>query len=207
MSPAPRPKRRTDLPFRSARRPGSRLGLLSALLLALVGGTALWWWRDRPTPPAAPPSAATVAAEPAAPATLDTPPAETLRIVTEPADVFQRALWRRPAADDVILHAERREVAATADQTVKTWAWFLAVQPGAELRAWLATNPFALHDVPNPAPLPTGEGIPAWFPRDLTGFTHQQNAEGRLRFWYAPERNLLYATDAGAGFRPPARQP
>ena len=29
---------------------------------------------------------------------------------------------------------------STADQTVKTWQWFLAVKPGAELRAAIAVH-------------------------------------------------------------------
>lgn len=36
----------------------------------------------------------------------DTSPTTTL---SDPVAVFQRAFWKRPAADDKILHAERRE--------------------------------------------------------------------------------------------------
>ena len=57
--------------------------------------------------------------------------------------VFRRAFWRTPAAEDRILHAERREWAD--DEGVARWDWFLEVEPSAELRNWLQQdNPFAL---------------------------------------------------------------
>ena len=55
--------------------------------------------------PAPPPEAAPVVT------TAPSPPEEkvTLRTNDDPQEVFQRAFWRRPTAEDRILHAERRE--------------------------------------------------------------------------------------------------
>ena len=62
------------------------------------------------------------------------PPEEnvTLRTNDDPQEVFQRAFWRRPTADERILHAERREWVSEEDG-VRRWQWFLAVEPSGAL--------------------------------------------------------------------------
>ena len=167
--------------------------LYAGTLLALASGGAIWWLGDKPDA-----SPALTLSGPAPVAELG--PDERLDVTHDRAVVFQKALWRRPAADDVILDAERREIADAGNGGVKMWQWFLAVRPGPDLRAWLDTNPFAL--TPASKRPTTEEKIspPEWFPRELEGFAMRQNAEGRLVFWYSAEQNLLYATDSGFGF-------
>jgi hypothetical protein len=169
--------------------------LLAFALIALVGAGVVGFMRLKPfTAPVLPPSIESPIAA------IEIGPDERLDVTREPAQVFQKALWRRPAADDLILHAERREIADAEQGDLKTWRWFLAVQPGPELLAWLDTNPFSLTPVPSSAVAAGAMPPPEWFPRDLSGFAKRQNTEGRLVFWYSAEQNLLYASDSGFGF-------
>ena len=67
-----------------------------------------------------------------------------LRTDTDPGEIFQRAFWRSPSADDRIVHAERREW-SNDDNGVRHWEWFLEVEPGDKLVSWLREeNPFRL---------------------------------------------------------------
>jgi hypothetical protein len=165
--------------------------LFAVALIGLVGGGVVWWVN--------PQSSRVPLVEAPVPVT-NVGPNERLDVLRDTTLVFQKARWRHPAVDDVILGAERRELADAGNGGVKTWQWFLAVRPGHDLRAWLDTNPFALNSGPRRS---SGEGSippPEWFPRDLNGFAKRQNMEGRLVFWYSAEQNLLYASDSGFGF-------
>ncbi len=121
---------------------------------------------------------------------------------TDPALVFKKAFWRHPTSDDNILHAERREW--SAEDGVRKWQWFIAVEPGPKLLDWLETNPFSLATTRSVGEF---ERQPDWFPEPSADFHIQQNAEGRLTLMLSADRKLLYATDSGVGFTPPVVTP
>jgi hypothetical protein len=127
----------------------------------------------------------------------------TLTTLYDPVKVFQKAFWRRPVSEDLILHAERREWSTAADG-VRQWRWFLAVKPGPALRDWLAGNPFFLtaSRAPDDPAAP-----PSWFPKASEEFTIQQKAGGRLTLMWSADRQSLYATDCGNGFDAPSAGP
>jgi hypothetical protein len=126
----------------------------------------------------------------------------------EPAEVFKRALWRRPAPEDKILHAERREWTKDSGQGIAHWQWFLAVEPGPALKKWLrGQNPFAVHPA-GEAAAPKVEGAPEWFPRDFSDYeTYAGGNGGSLVFLYSRKGDTLYATGSGTGFTPGAPEP
>ncbi len=125
-----------------------------------------------------------------------------------PEEVFKRALWRRPAPGDKILHAERREWTKDNAEGVAHWQWFLAVEPGAALKSWLRDqNPFSVHPVGN-ADAPKINGAPPWFPADNSGcIVHTGGTTGSLVFLWSRKGNTLYATGSGTGFAPGAPEP
>jgi hypothetical protein len=83
----------------------------------------------------------------------------------------------------------------------------LVGKPGPELRAWLETDPFSLRRVAAPGEPATAVDRPAWFTPDWKVCEVRQNPEGRFILVYSAAENLLYATDSGHGFTPPARAP
>ena len=101
---------------------------LATLLLCLCLGIAAWQWQlwqgEQGASPAAP-SADVVTAEiewvSEAPASIEN--------VGE--EVFKRAFWRRPSAEDRILQAERHEWHDA--EGVSRWQWFLIVDPSPAL--------------------------------------------------------------------------
>jgi hypothetical protein len=159
-----------------------RLLLISATILLLALGAWLAFRAMRPAP------------------LPETAPGESLEKSFPPELVFRRAFWRRPAPEDRILHADRREWSDSGGVT--RWQAFLAVEPGPALREWLATNPFSLAAVPSPSrdiPNP-----PAWFPKKTGGFTIQQSPIGNMLLLTAPGGSPVYFTDHGQGFTRPA---
>jgi hypothetical protein len=157
--------------------------LLSAILMAALAASAWFLFRAQKSTP-----------------TPETTPGETLEKSFPPELVFRRAFWRRPAPEDRILHASRREWSDA--QGVTRWQAFLAVEPGPTLREWLATNPFSLATVPSLAreiPNP-----PEWFPKKLDGFTIQQSPIGNMVILTAGSGSTVYFTDHGQGFARPA---
>jgi hypothetical protein len=172
-----------------------RLLLAAAACGLLATATALLWRRGAASRGAAVPApAAAHAAKSAAP-------------VFTPAAVFERAFWRRPAAEDRILHAVRREEPAAGGAGIARWQWFIAVEPGAAMRDWLfKANPFELVAVPAGTSASTTpvalDAPPDWFPSApaLASFTHFRNREGRLHVFLDPRTHRLYATDSGGGF-------
>ena len=127
----------------------------------------------------------------------------TLTTITDPVLVFQKAFRRRPARDDLILHAERREWSTSAEGA-KQWRWFLAVKPGPALRDWLASNPLSLARtvVPDHPAM-----APGWFPKVSEEFILQQKSDGHLAFTWSADRLSLYASDSGHGFAAPSAEP
>ena len=132
----------------------------------------------------------------------------TLATTMPTEEVFKRALWRRPAPDDKILHAERREWTKDSANGVARWQWFLAVEPGPALKAWLREqNPFSVRPVGN-ADAPEIEDPPAWFPSDNSScIVHTGGNAGSLVFLWSRKGNTLYATGSGTGFQPGAPEP
>lgn len=132
----------------------------------------------------------------------------TLATTLPPDEVFKRALWRRPAPEDKILHAEHREWTKDSADGVARWQWFLAVEPGAALKAWLREqNPFSIHPVGN-ADAPGIKDAPPWFPTDFSGYIiHTGGTTGSLVFLWSRKGNMLFATGSGTGFAPGAPEP
>lgn len=122
-----------------------------------------------------------------------------LTTVNDPAVVFQRAFLRRPLADDRIVNAERREWSDPSGGVVR-WQWFLAFEPAAGTREWLAGNPFALAEVSAPVWPEDTADVPAWFPRDLTGWIIQQKSGGGLTILRSRDGRRVCARDEGFGF-------
>jgi hypothetical protein len=131
-----------------------------------------------------------------------------LAMMVEPASVFQRALWRHPAPDDRILHAERREWTKDSTQGVSHWQWFLAVKPGAALKKWLhERNPFSVHPAGDTT-APVIDGAPEWFPRDFSDYEIQTGGtRGSLVFLTSRHDGTFYATSSGSGFTPGTPEP
>jgi len=125
--------------------------------------------------------------------------------VADPAEVFQKAFWKRPAADDTILHAERREW--KTEEGVSKWQWFISVRPGHDLVGHLIKeNAFMLAKLEEGDILPPQEP-PEWFPASKEGCEVFANASKSFRLLWDREKNLLHATDSGGGFQPGAPQP
>lgn len=125
------------------------------------------------------------------------PPSTTLTNFTE---VFQKAFWKRPTAEDKILHAERREW-SDADG-VRKWQWFIAVQPSPELvKHLIEANAFNL--VSGKA-LPDIHGAPDWFVAPSGKFEVFSAPSGSMCVLFNRTENHLYATDTGGGFHPGA---
>lgn len=128
------------------------------------------------------------------------PPTTTL---TDPAAVFQKAFWKRPTANDKILHAERREWADGAG--VQKWQWFIAVKPSAELvQHLIADNAFSLTRTDRRGP---AAERPGWFPESADDHEVFASASGTFTLLRDRNTGLLYATDSGGGFRPGAPEP
>lgn len=142
--------------------------------------------------------------QPAPVVTTAPPPEEnlTLRTNADPQEVFQRAFWRRPTAEDRILHAERREWVSEEDG-VRRWQWFLAVEPSAALNQWLhEDNAFGLSRVASGTSIEILRQSPSWFPEqsETIGCEIHQAAGKKMTLIFDPAKKVLYATDAGHGF-------
>lgn len=134
------------------------------------------------------------------------PEGSVLEATTDPQIVYQKAFWRRPAPDDKILHAERREWTAPGD-VVRKWQWFIAFQPGPQTREWIASNPFGLIAAVSGFSLTGLEDRPAWFPITTANYGIQQNRQGHLIWIHSRDRTVLYATDSGFGFAAAVAKP
>ena len=172
------------------------------LIWCFVIPVALTGCRRAETSPSGESPAASLKAEPAP--LHDGALATTL----PPDEVFKRALWRRPAPDDKIRHAEHREWTKDRADGVARWQWFLAVEPGPALKVWLREqNPFSVHPVGN-ADAPGIKGAPPWFPIDFSGYIiHTGGTTGSLVFLWSRKGNTLFATGSGTGFAPGAPGP
>ena len=141
------------------------------------------------------------------PAFVATPQADALShsprptlVISDPTDVFQRAFWKRPTAEDQILHAERREWSDS--QGLKRWQWFIKVDASPALIKYLREdNSFGL--VSNTA-APVIENPPPWFVYQPSEVEILESGQGVMRLIFSKSGNTLYGTDSGAGFQPGA---
>jgi len=170
--------------------------IVSSLMVCVIAvGVIVWKYSASRGQPAA-------VAAPVPAIAVPKPNAGGLALERDNTAVFQRAFWRRPASDDRILHAERRDW-MDASSGVEKWQWFIAVQPSAAFREWLIKeNPFELVAVAADAAPTEISSPPAWFPSvaELARFARYRNREGRYLVFHDVTTNRLYATDAGGGF-------
>ncbi|MBE2281992.1 MAG: hypothetical protein IAE77_00875 [Prosthecobacter sp.] len=162
--------------------------LLAASVVALVG-----WRLASPKPSLE--SSLSASSRPAR-----IPPSTTN---TDGAEVFQRAFWKRPAANDSILNAERREW-KDADGVTR-WQWFIAVKPSPELVKHLITDN-AFHLAPATT-VPDIEEPPAWFAPEKSSSRILRAPGSGMTLLFDEASSLLLATDSGGGFRQGAPEP
>lgn len=118
-------------------------------------------------------------------------------------EIFRRAFWRRPSAEDRILHAERREW--TDDQGVKKWQWFIKIQASPKLVKFLREdNPF---DVVPAASGPMIDNPPTWFTPNYDDSDTMVSKKGKLMMSFSRQESLVFAADFGYGFRTGAPEP
>lgn len=125
------------------------------------------------------------------------------KMVTDSAEIFKRAFWRRPGDDDQILHAERHEW-SDADG-LRRWQWFLVVKASPQLIKDLRDdNAFGL--VSGSAGSANPEA-PDWFVFKPDNFLVLQSPHSGMRLMFSKTDNTLYATDSGRGFTKGAPEP
>ena len=123
--------------------------------------------------------------------------------VTDAEKIFERALWRQPAAEDKILHAERHEW-SDADG-LQRWQWFLVVKASADLVKYLREeNAFGLL---TGSAAPEVSEAPAWFRFDPEEVTTMKAPQASIVLMFSKKDNTLYATASGRGFTKGAPEP
>ncbi len=123
--------------------------------------------------------------------------------LTDSAEIFKRAFWRRPGSDDQILHAERHEW--RDGEGLQRWQWFLVVKASPELIKDLRDdNAFGL--VPDSSG-PNNPEAPDWFTFKPAEFSIFQSPQSGMRLMFSKIDNTLYATDSGRGFTKGAMEP
>lgn len=123
----------------------------------------------------------------------------TLKTSADPAEIFQRAFWKRPGTEDKILHAERREW--VSDSTgVRQWQWFLMLEPPAGFIA-AQLERFSLKAG---SWTPGAAAMPAWFQKAVKpGTATHTSPDGALTLIAMADGRVL-ATGTGGGFAAPA---
>lgn len=164
--------------------------ILVVLLPAALGGLAWRSFHGKPQP------SATVAAS----AWDGDPP--TLS-VTDAGEIFKKAFWRRPDAEDELLHAVRHEW--SDEGGLLRWQWFLVVKASPGLVRYLRDeNAFGLV-VGSSAVEDTR--APSWFRFKPAEVTLMQAPGSGMRLIFSNHDNTLYATAAGRGFTRGAPEP
>jgi hypothetical protein len=134
------------------------------------------------------------------PSDLQDPPTATL---TDATEIFRKAFWKSPGAEDRILHAERREW--SDDQGVAKWQWFIVLHPSPELVKYVREdNAFGLVRLESPRPV---EQAPAWFRFDPAEVEVMGAPRSNLQFIFSNSGNLLFAAHSGGGFTRGAAPP
>jgi hypothetical protein len=162
---------------------------MKKLLLVLVPSLAVIGWLAWP--------AASDKVEPApAPDTViwqGTPPTVT---ITDAEEIFKKAFWRRPAADDEILHAVRHEW--SDEGGLLRWQWFLVVKASPGLVRYLRDdNAFGLAPAGSPSVIPEA---PAWFRFDPAEVVRLQSPQSALQLIFSNHDSTIHATASGRGF-------
>lgn len=124
-------------------------------------------------------------------------------IFIDPAEVFQKAFWRRPSAEDLILGAERKEW--SNEEGVSRWYWNLTVKPSEALVNYLITNN-AFMLVRSNSPVESCD-LPEAIANYSEGFETYSDASRKFVLLWNKQENLLHATDSGTGFLPGAPEP
>lgn len=162
---------------------------MKKLPLVLVPVLAVIGWLARP-----------VAMDEGAPAPVsdaviwqDTPPTVT---ITDAEEIFKKAFWRRPAADDEILHAVRHEW--RDEGGLLRWQWFLVVKASPGLVRYLRDeNAFGLAPASSPSVTPEA---PAWFRFDPAKVVRLQSPQSALQLIFSNHDSTIHATASGRGF-------
>lgn len=123
----------------------------------------------------------------------------TLKTSADPAEIFQRAFWKRPGAEDKILHAERREwVSETSG--VRQWQWFLMLEPP----AGFVSAQLERFSLKTGSWTPGRTAMPAWFQKAVQpGTATHTSPDGALTLIAMADGRVL-ATGTGKGFAAPA---
>lgn len=167
-----------------------KLPLLLIPLLAVIGWLAWPAASDKAEPPAV---AAAVTWQGAAP---------TLTI-TDGDEIFKRAFWRRPTADDKILHAVRHEW--SDEGGLLHWQWFLVVKASPGLIQYLRDdNAFGLVPSTSSSAIPEA---PAWFRFNPAEVLRLQSPQSALQLIFCNHDSTLHATASGRGFTRGASEP
>ena len=154
----------------------------------------LGWWLAAPSRTGVPPVISPAGILPAAPPTTRD---------YNPREVFEKAFWKRPTAEDRILNAERREWSDS--KGIQQWQWFIAVQPSPQLLKHLRDeNAFSL--VPSSSPKSI-DNAPDWFAFSAANTEAMHSPGGSMKFIFNKSTNTLYATDSGGGFRAGVPEP
>lgn len=118
------------------------------------------------------------------------------QILSDANEVFKKAFWRRPSAEDEIIHAERHEWRDA--ENLDRWQWFIEVRASAGLVEYLRDdNVFGL--VPT-STLPEIAEAPSWFRLNPAQFVLYAAPHGGMRLMFSKEGNTLYAMGSGRGF-------
>lgn len=167
-----------------------KLWFILVPLLAAIGWLA-WHAEDTGQQPAA---------DPAPLSWQGAPPTLTMN---EAGEIFNKAFWRRPTADDEILNAVRHEW--SDEGGLLRWQWFLVVKASPGLIRYLRDdNAFGL--VPASS-APLSSEAPAWFRFDPGEVTLLQAPQSLMQLNFSNHDNLLYATASGRGFTRGAPEP
>jgi hypothetical protein len=148
------------------------------------------------------PAASEKAEPPAIPAVTwqGAPPTLTM---TDAEEIFKKAFWRRPAADDEILHAERHEWGDEGG--LLRWQWFLVVKASPDLITYLRDdNAFGLMPASS---VPPSSEAPAWFRYDPEEVALLQSPQSAMQLIFSKNDNTIYATASGRGFTRGAPEP
>lgn len=118
--------------------------------------------------------------------------------VTDPAEVFKKAFWKRPLPADRILHAERREW--IDEDAVSRWEWYIEVEPSPEIVRYLRDeNAFRLKKADS---IEIPPDAPAWFNREIEGGQILTSNSKSMQLIFTPGK--LIAFGSGGGFHPGA---
>lgn len=159
---------------------------ISAVVCVAAAAVFFWWRPEKPAPPVPP-----------APVTAKTQGPAPTSVNADPAEVFQRAFWKRPTSEDRIEAAERREWAD--DNGVRKWQWFIKLKPSAALVKHLREdNAFDLR--PREKALAI-EGAPSWFSFKNGEVEILEAPSGQMRLVFGKDNGVLFATDSGGGFQ------